>query len=218
MKYIGLFIIGLLVGVSAIFMFSILKTQESPPLRQKPIPTPASTFSIETPPSESLKGSITKRSGILFFESRTATAPAQLNDSVPIQQGEKLIAKEEGSATVNFDRVGSMMLLENADLAFIQTLPVDFVVEQKKGTVKYIITGEIPFSIRIRNALLTKTTGSIEITMEDEDPVITISTFQGQALIGFNDLDYISQVFTLNEGQIYEYDSDERTAINIKNK
>ena len=84
--------------------------------------------------------------------------------------------------------------------------------------MKYIITGTTPLSIRVRNALVTKTDGEIEITIQEGDPIVLISTTQGTAQIGFNDLDFVSQVFTLREKQTYEYNSDERTAVNSMNK
>lgn len=218
MKDIKLFIISLLIGIGLVFGYSVFKTQN---FQQKPIiqkQKQTTTFSIGTPPSESLKGSIASRSGTLFWESRIATAPGELKDNVQIQQGERLITKDKSSLIVNFDHVCSFVFSENADLSFIQTLPIDFVVEQKKGTIKYVVNGNTPLSIRIRNALITKISGMIQITVTDEDPIISISTVQGTAQIGFNDLDYNSQVFTLQEGQVYEYNNDERTAINTKNK
>ena len=210
MKNIKLFIIFFLIGIGLVLVF-----QQKPAI-QKQIVIPS--FSIEAPPSESLIGSITSRAGILFWESRIATAPSELINNELMKQGERIITKEKSSATLNFDHFGSIILSENADLSFIQTLPIDFVVEQKKGEIEYSIDSETPLSVRVRNALITKTSGTIQITVTDEDPIILISTVQGTAKIGFNDLNYDSQVFTLREGQIYEYNSDERTAINSKNK
>lgn len=218
MKNIRLLIIGFLIGIGSVFGYSILKKQnfQQKPITQKQAPT--STFSIKSAPSESLKGLIASRSGTLLLELRIATEPSKLKDNVQIQQGERLITGDKSSATVDFDRVCSIVFSENADLSFIQTLPIDFVVEQKKGTIKYMVNGNTPLSIRIRNALITKISGIIQITVTDEDPIISISTIQETAKIGFNDLDFVSQVFVLREGQIYEYNSDERTAINTKNK
>ncbi|OGK41874.1 hypothetical protein A3A74_02575 [Candidatus Roizmanbacteria bacterium RIFCSPLOWO2_01_FULL_35_13] len=214
MKDLVLFFISLLIGIGAVFGYSIFKTQNISQKLDKEKKTPKSRFSIESPPSETLKGLIATRSGTLLWESRIATAPAKLENTVPIQQGERLLTETKSQATVNFDRVGSFELAENSDLSFIQTLPVNLVVEQKKGKIKYTVNGKTPLSIKIRSALIAKKSGIIEIALEDDDPIILLSTLQGTARIGFNDLDYHSQVFTLREGQIYEFNSDERTAIN----
>lgn len=220
MKYIILFIIGILLGAGLIYGYSrAFKQRQSQPAQKLiSMPTPTISFSIEPAPSHSLKGIIAAHSGDILWESRIATEPSKLADLVPIQQGERLVTQETGSATVLFNGVGIMKLSQNADVSFIQTLPVDFVIEQSKGIVLYTVNGTIPVSIRIRSGLITKKSGSIQIAMKDNDPTIIITTIQGTAHIGFNDLAYVSQVFTLHEGQVYEYNSDERTAINIKNK
>jgi len=216
MRNIGLFIIGLSIGAGSIFGYIRLTTR-SP---QKPLKTvkQVSTFSTDAAPSQSLKGTIASRSGTLFWESRIATEPAQLNDTVQIQQGERLITKDKSDASIHFDKVGTMILSENADVSFVQTLPIDCVIEQKKGTVTYKTEEGIPLSVRIRSAIITNISGTVQITVADGDPIILISTIKGTTQIGFNDLDYISHVFTLREGQIYEYNSDERTTINSVNK
>jgi len=218
MKNIGLLIMSFIIGGGVVFGYSVLKIHTSPQITPVPKKTTPSTFSIEKPPSESLKGSIASRSGTLLWESRTATIPATLTNDVPIQQGERLITENDGSATVNFDSVGTIMFSQNADLSFVQTLPVNFVVQQQKGTVNYMINSNTPLSVRVRSALITKTSGTIQVTVTDDDPIILISTIKGPAQIGFNDLDYVSQVFTLRENQVYEYNSDEHTAVNTKNK
>lgn len=218
MKNITLFIICFLIGVGIMYGYSQTKTKTIPQIPVIEKQTPIPTFSIESPPSESLKGSIASRSGELLWESRVATQPSELKDTIQIQQGERLITKGKSSVTLHFDHVGSLVFSENADVSFIQTLPIDFVVQQNKGTVQYTINGNTPVSIRIRNALITKLSGVIQIAMKDEESIISISTIQGTAQIGFNNLDYVSQVFTLREGQVYEYNSDERTAINTKSK
>jgi hypothetical protein len=218
MKNLSLLIVGLLVGVLAVSGFTIFKIQKSEPEKVAAKIQPAYEFSIEAAPTESIKGTIMKRQGEILWESRIATEPAALTENVLIKQGERLVTGDNGTVTVDFPKVGLISLNEDADLSFIQALPVDFVVQQKKGLVKYEIQGDVPLSIRIRSGLVTKASGTIEITVTEDDSLIYISPVEGTATIGFNDLDFVSQVFTLREGETYEYNSDERTAINTKNK
>lgn len=222
MKNVGLYVVSFLIGAGLMFGYTQTNTTQNTSVKSTtkiPTQVPSSTgFSVSTPPSQSLKGTITSRSGILFWESRTASEPSELTETVPILQGERLITEDKSSAEVHFDTFGTLELSENADVSFIQTFPADFVVEQKKGTVTYTMDGTTPLSIRLRSALLTKTTGIVTVTITDGDPLILITTTQGTAQIGFNDLDYVSQVFSLREGQVYEYNSDDRTAVNTKNK
>lgn len=218
MKVFIIFIMSVVFGgllVIGYYFVNKPKVQTTPTTQTKKDTT---TFSIEPPPSNSLKGMITAHTGDLLWESRIATDPVALGDNTRIQQGERLITQDKSNATVNFEKVGTLTFFEDTDVSFIQTLPVDFVVEQKKGTVEYILNGTTPLSIRMRSALITKESGTVKITMKDDDSIITISTVEGTAQIGFNDTDGVSQVFTLREDQIYEYNSDERTAINTNNK
>jgi hypothetical protein len=218
MKYLGFFILSFLIGLVVTFGYVMLRASHSQQKSNVQKPNPTSSFSIESPPLESLKGSIASRSGTLLWESRIATEPSELKDNRELKQGEQLITQDKSNVTVNFNQVGEIFLAENTVLSFIQTRPIDFVVEQKKGVVTYTVNGSTPISVRIRNALITKTSGIMQITIREGDSVIVISTIKGTAQIGFNDLDLISRVFTLREGQIYEYNSDERTTINSKNK
>lgn len=221
MKYIILFIIFVFLGFGLMFVFFQSKPKTIVPSQtmvQEVKQAVAPTFSIDSPPSESLKGEITSQSGNLLWESRTATVPGELKNTRQIQQGEKLITLEKSTATVNFANIGSIIFSEKSDVSFIQTLPINLVVQQNRGTVEYTVNGNTPLSVRIRSALVTTVSGTIKITMTDGESTILISTPSGAAQIGYNDKDYISRVFTLREGQVYEYNSDERTTINTKNK
>ncbi|MFZ6034736.1 MAG: hypothetical protein ACOYUB_01120 [Patescibacteria group bacterium] len=212
MKNFLIAIVGIALGLGLTALYLEYRLTEKPPNKTSPQPT--SSFSIATPPSESLTGKILSRSGKLLWESRTATTPAELSGTTNLSQGERIITDKGSNAVLEFDRFGKIILSEESDLAFPQTLPSDFVVNQRFGKIKYEMSGEISLSIRMRTALVTKESGTIEISMTEDDPIILISTLNGTAKIGFNDAEGVSQVFDLREGQIYEYNSDERTAMN----
>ena len=221
MKNIVLCIVFVLLGFGLMFLFlqRKMKTVVAPKaIIQEEKPSLSPTFSIEPPPSDSIKGIITSQSGHLLWSSRIATAPSELKNNTQIQQGEQLITQEKSTAIVSFPNVGTMTFSEKSDISFIQTLPIDLVVQQNHGTITYIVSGQIPLSIRMRSALLTTITGTIKISMTDGESVVLISTTDGTAQIGYNDKENISRVFTLRTGQVYEYNSDERTTINTKNK
>jgi hypothetical protein len=133
-------------------------------------------------------------------------------------QGTRLITQEKSTAEVQFPPAITLHMSETSDISFIQTLPIDFVVQQKTGEITYEVSGHSPLSIRLRSALLTLRSGTVKVSLTNGDSIILISTIKGTATIGFNDIENVTQVFTLREGQVYEYNSDERTAINSKNK
>ncbi len=221
MKNILIFIIGLALGFFALKFYLLhYAVKDSPKLltgNAKPTPT---GFSIVNAPAKSLKGKISSWTGSILWEPRTATEPATLDspDNIIIQQGERVLTATASGALVVFDNSVSLKIDEKTDISFVQTLPAEFVLEQKTGSVSYEIQGAIPLSIRLRNALITKQSGKIRISLRDNDPIISISQIEGPTKIGFNDRNRSTQIFTLREGEAYEYDSDKRTAINIKNK
>ncbi len=223
MKLIWLYLLGVGIGIvlSQGYFIILQKPISSIPTSiptQILTKTPKYTFSIGAPPSESLIGEVASKSGTLLLESRTATMPAEMKEVNKVMQGERIITDASSSAHLLFKKFGSIEMSEYSDISLIQTLPVDFVVLQRKGQIRYIVNNETPLSIRMRSAIITMKSGKIEVKMADGDSIILISPQDGDARIGFNDLDIVSQVFTLRSGEVYEYNSDERTAINTKNK
>src|SRR3990167_10296524 len=99
MKDLVLFIISLVLGIGAVVGYSILKKKNIPQKQEINKKSQAANFSIDSPPSESLKGSIDSRSGTLLWESRIASSPAKLEDTIQIQQGERLLTEDKSSAT-----------------------------------------------------------------------------------------------------------------------
>lgn len=205
------FLTGLFFGLLLVFGFNYFQ-KEKPQVKPVVVTKTEvkSSFSIENAPAKSLKGTIDRQDGMIFWESRIATEPAKLINNPVAQQGEKYITKENSNLTLKFDKFGTIAIYPNSDLSLVQTLPIDFVVSQNAGQIKYVVDGSTPLSIRFRNALITKSSGVIEVTIKKDDPVVMISTVSGEAQIGFNDLDFISTVFTLKEGQVYRYNSGSR--------
>lgn len=214
MKNLFLILLSVIVGGAITALYLEYRVIESPqPIVQKEV-KPTAPFSLVSPPSDSLTGKIMSREGSLLWESRMATAPAELTGTTTLSQGERIVTEEDSEATLEFERFGKIVMSQDSDLSFPQTLPTDFVVNQRKGDITYELSGEVPLSIRARNSLITKDSGKIRIEITEDESVILVSTLEGTAKIGFNDTENVSQVFTLREGQVYEYNSDERTAIN----
>lgn len=221
MKIIGVYLLGLIFGVAAVYGYSTLATtdtKEGGLAKMIQPPTSFPKFSIESPPSQALKGEIASSSGSLLWESRIATSPSKLDTKIDLQQGERLQTQASSSATINFAGKVIVEMGENSDIALVQTLPVDFVATHHNGSITYKAQAEVPISIIIRNALLTISKGSVLVEMESGVSTIAISPVGGDGDIGFNDTDIVSQVYTLVDGEIYEYDSDERTAINVEKR
>lgn len=167
-------------------------------------------FSIENAPQQSLKGTITAMQGDSWWESRVATEPARLIHPVTLQQGETLIASESGQITAIFPGFLELGLLAPAELAIVQTLPVNLVFQQQKGEVYYSATGKAPVAVRSLRLLTTLPIGKMQIFVDDEKQQIRLTVLEGSATVAYNDQDIVSQVVSVARGQSFIFASDER--------
>jgi len=207
MKNFVLFIIFFFIGLIGISGCFVWKNNEQPiSSPRQPTAKQEKMFDVAIPPGESRKGKITLMSGNIKWESRTATGAATIDKPVTIQQGESLATDDDGKVTVNFESGESLALLPETEVAIIQTLPINFVYSQTKGTASYG-TNASPVSVRCEHLIVRIDKGSITIMIdEDELTIITISVGKGKAAVGFNDLDNLSHVVNLDEGQKYIFD------------
>ncbi len=211
MKSIFSLIISILIGgIIAVgyFRFAVDKNPVLSPIAQNTI----DNFSIAEAPKESIIGNITAMTGDILWESRVATAPAKIDQPVSIAQGENLVTNDNGNATVVFTGIGSVKLSPKTETDFVQTLPTNFLVDQKQGTADYTKNGTVPFSIRSLHLLIT-ISGEISLAIDKDQPIVTITVKRGMATVGYNDLNYVSQLQTIEEGQKLVFDDNTRTVI-----
>ncbi len=214
MKKILLGIIVFLLGTGAALVVFFAKNHSVP----EPIITIAkkepnfepTKFSLEKAPSDSIKGQITAMSGDIWRQTRTATEPAKLTEPDVIQQGEVLIASDEGKLTVNFNPAATISLFPDTQVEIIQTLPLNLVFNQTKGIGQYQVSGTNPVTIRSFNLIVNIDEGLININTDAETGVITLSLKTGAAKVGYNSPEFDSKVWRLEAGDVFEYDSNER--------
>ncbi len=211
MRSILLLVVSIIIGgiiTVGYFRFAVDKNPVLSPISQNK----AAEFSVADPPKESVTGNITAMTGDVLWESRVATAPATIDRPVPVKQGENLVTKDNGNATVVFSGIGSVKLSPKTETDFIQTLPADFVVDQKKGMAGYTKNGTVPFSIRSLH-LLTAISGEISLAIDEDQPIVTITVKKGMATVAYNDAQMVSQRQTVDEGQKLIFDDDSRTLL-----
>lgn len=168
------------------------------------------SFSLEKAPMESLSGKIATMSGSVKWQSRTSPSPVPINSLRKLMQGEELETKKNGKATVEFDKVGMIKITPDTQLNFVQTLPANFVVEQKKGTAEYIKRGDIPVSITSLDLLINLNSGRSIISVDEGNSQIIISVESGSATVAFNDRDNLTNILTVDEGREYIFNNDSR--------
>lgn len=167
-------------------------------------------FSLDQAPSESIRGTITQMDGEIWRQSRTATEPAKLIEPIIVQQGETLIASDEGKLTIEFNPGATVILFPNSKLEIIQTLPLNLVFNQTKGIGQYQVSGTNPITVRSFNLIVNIDNGLINIDTDEETGAIILGLKTGQATVAYNSPEFESRVWELEPGDVFEYDSNER--------
>lgn len=204
LKKLLLFLIFFSLGVALVFVADFMVSNNT---IQKLNPAIKSKFSIDNPPSDSLKGKISSLSGTVSFQPRSKDYATLINAPVEILQGEDLNTGGNGSATVIFDRIGEISLLENTQISFIQTLPQNFVISQKQGTATFQKTGNIPFSVRGLDLLINLESGKVSVNVDSDNSIITVDVLEGSVSAAFNDTDNLSNVITIESPRRYIFNN-----------
>ncbi len=166
-------------------------------------------FSLEEAPSDSIRGQITAMSGEIWRQDRIATEPARLTEPVAIQQGEILIASDDGHLSVSFAAAAAITLFPKTQVEIVQTLPLNLVFNQDKGLAQYQTSGSSPVTVRSLN-LIVNVNGLLNIDTDEESGEIILSLKTGQAAVAYNSPDFISKKWDLDPGDVFKYDSNER--------
>lgn len=214
MKKLILFIICFAFGILIILNYFIWQPIEETPAPKEIKTTPAEKIDpkelIDNPPKNSIKGEITDLDGEVKWQSRAASESATINAVQPLQQGELIETGADSSASVSFDTI-TAELFEQSSLEFPQTLPDKFMFVQRSGEVLYSNPKDSGLSVRSHALISVLKNGSMRISILPDEPVITIENIEGTIQIGYNDSDLESHVVTLKDGDIFSFDTDERT-------
>lgn len=205
LKNMFLFVTSLIIGglVSAAVSIWIAsdKTELIKPFLSETV------FSLEKAPAKSIVGNIASISGSVAWQSRTSTSAVPIKSPRELQQGEEIETRENGKATVNFSKAGIITISPDTQIAFIQTLPANFVVQQKKGYAEYAKKGNIPVSIIGLDLLINLNSGKSTISVDRENSQIVLSVETGSATIAFNDTENLTNILTIESGSEYVFDN-----------
>lgn len=212
-----LFVIGgVVVGVVIMMGMSFVNgsSQNSAasvkPAASSPKPTPTFSFDPEIPPKESLVGNILSLNGEVRWKGRVATEAGVIKEVQKIQQGEELETGEDGKVVVEFPEVLKVTALPETHLNFAQTLPINLVLVQTKGSVEYQVVGESKLSVRSRHLLIESGNGDLLVSIDEDNNLVTVSSRKGQSQIAFNDQDNLTNVVDLEEGKRFIFDDEEK--------
>jgi len=174
---------------------------------------PKTLFSLENAPTESLVGEIASFSGKVAWQSRVAPVAILINDPVKLHQGEEVDTYNDGNVNINFSNVVNIDADFNTQVNFIQTLPQDFVVEQKQGLVSYSKTGENPVSIITLDLLVDINSGENAILVDKDKAIVTVTVKTGLVTAAFNDNNNNVNVVSIKSGESYIFDDNAKTGV-----
>lgn len=204
-------IIFFLLGFVAVFAYFYIRTQNiSLPVVSTNSPIAKDEFSLDLPPKESLSGEIVTMTGDIFWESRVASTPALIVKPVPVEQGEDIQTGDNGKTKIDFPKGVSVTMSPQSEISFVQTLPKNFVFEQKSGQSSYITQGEVPLSIRISHLLILLSNGQMDVSIDKLTGKINASVKKGEAKAGYNDRQNVSQVETISFGKTFTFNDETR--------
>ena len=169
-------------------------------------------YSLEDPPSESLRGQIATMSGEIYWQGRIATESSQIFDPQEILQGESVSIKKDSDLTIEFDNACIIEMSENTSVNVIQTLPINLVFRQSDGSAVFNRTGENPLSVRTLS-LLSDINGKAKITIDKDKNTIYLEVISGSTTVAYNDLEFISRQMTIEENQTYTFNQDTRKGV-----
>lgn len=141
-----------------------------------------SKFSLLDPPSQSLKGLVSKLTGTVMWQSRIADNPTKIDNLANIQQGEAVETGQDGSLSITFPSAAQIDIGPLSKVNMAQTIPNDLVFNQVNGEITYQKLANIPVSVRSMHILIEiidKATINVDISKG-------IIKVKGGAKVAFN--------------------------------
>ena len=209
MKSLIVFILSLIVGVVLVAGYAYLNHQYAFALVSNP--TITTKFSLSNAPTDSLKGEIASMSGTVTWLSRVAKKPVLLIAKQSIQQGEELGTGKNGNAAVTIQNTVAVILSANSLVNFIQMLPVNTVIAQDKGSVRYENVGGNALTVNTLDLITAINRSWANISVDPVAKTVTVTVQKGSVTVGYEDLQNTSNVVTVDAGKQFVFDDTTRT-------
>lgn len=168
-------------------------------------PTP---FSLQ-PPAQSLRATLTQKSGSVLHKTRDTNAFAEATPSGTILIGESIATSENGKATIGIPSLATISMENDTELVFANMYKENTVLQQKSGKILYTITSVLPVSIRALHTLISSNQSVFLVSVIDSD--IAVTSQKGGVKIAFVDNENTTHVYTIPEGKRANIDDANRT-------
>ena len=213
MKHTLLILAAFAIGFTGVAAYGFFRTQtaQPPTVVTGTIPTLQPTFAL-TPPSEAVSGMLTQTTGHVLKLSRTDSDFKEASAGAVILTGESLATKDQSAATATVSGILTVSLGQNAEVAFANMYPSNFVLLQKSGQAEYRIFS--PISVRALHTLIGLEPGNFTITIINTDLSVTVTS--GSATIALVDTDNNTHIWNLSQGERANIDDATRQVYLIK--
>lgn len=201
MKFVVIFIITLIIGFSGVFTYHYLTYHPNKTIPDLVQSIQKQVFSIDNPPSESLKGEITEMTGNVEWEARTATQASELKIGTLIQQGEFVQTNETGNVSLQFGNAVNVKMDPKTEVNFVQTLPQSFVASIASGSAEFIKTSDSKVSVRSYHLLIRQNDGQMSVGVDTDNGLTNINLIDGSITVAFNDKELNSKVMNYSAPQ-----------------
>lgn len=157
-----------------------------------------------SPPVQAKDGFLTILSGAVQKISLGESSYADVASGVKVYHGEAVATKANATAFIAFQGYADARLSQNSEIVFANTLPSDFVMQQKMGTIEYTVIR--PVSVRVLKALVSLEPGLVTIALDDSKT--TVTPLKGIVKIALIDNENNTQVYEVSPGQKATIDND----------
>jgi hypothetical protein len=193
-------------------IFSFRQLTEAINFHELNSPLAQFSFSLDTPPSQSLQGEITSLFGEVEWQSRTATQPAKITKPRQVQQGEEVKTLDSGQLTIVFPNIAGIAVHPKTEIDIIQTLPTNILIGQNSGTADYKKLDNNSLSVRSQNLLIKINQGEIMISVDENKPYITANVITGSVTVAYNDMNFITKLIAVSSGESLLFRTDTKRA------
>jgi len=211
MKKILLFLLFFGIGILGVMGYKLVKKSPGKPIENILQTVTKPVFSVKDAPSEAVKGTILQMTGEVRWESREATEAAQITSPVIVQQGERIQTGENGNLSIEFPKASLISISPKTQIDFIQTLPINFVVDIASGSASFKKLTDYPVSMRALHLLVDQKSGEVSVGVDEENGVVNVNIISGAIMVAFNDVNLVSQVVGFEAPQRISFNDSSRS-------
>jgi hypothetical protein len=200
--------------VGIIAFYKISPANINTPL--KPQNLSKTSFSIDNPPSDSLKGNITSISGSVSFQPRSSDYASTIKDPRLIVQGDEISTLGNGKASISFPNIGNISLSPDTHLNIVQSLSQNFVTQITQGEANFQRIGNIPLSVISLDLSITLDDGTdIDVIADKDNSEVLFTINKGEVTFTYTDTSDDTSVIKAKEGKQIIFDNNTKT-FNVK--